>query len=73
MEGMEQLDTVISFRENGRGIARELQRVALRYQSSRSETSAAGATSFLCQRRPATLLSNFTSVRTNKSSTGVNH
>ncbi|KAM6496114.1 Cyclin-like protein [Amanita muscaria] len=37
MEGMEQLDTVISFRDGGTGIARELQRAASRSQSSRSE------------------------------------
>ncbi|KAI6095419.1 cyclin-like protein [Pisolithus croceorrhizus] len=37
MEGMEQLDTVISFRDGGSGVARELQRAASRSQSSRSE------------------------------------
>lgn len=37
LEGMEQLDTVISFRDGGSGIARELQRAASRSQSSRSE------------------------------------
>lgn len=37
MEGMEHLDTVISFRDGGSGIARELQRAASRSQSSRSE------------------------------------
>ncbi|KAF5333152.1 hypothetical protein D9611_002714 [Ephemerocybe angulata] len=37
MEGMEQLDTVISFRDGGSGIARELQRAASRQQNSRSE------------------------------------
>jgi len=37
MEGMEQLDTVISFRDGGSGIARELQRTATRSQNSRSE------------------------------------
>lgn len=37
MEGMEQLDTVISFRDGGSGIARELQRAASRSQNSRSE------------------------------------
>ncbi|KAH6914740.1 cyclin-like protein [Coprinopsis sp. MPI-PUGE-AT-0042] len=37
LEGMEQLDTVISFRDGGSGIARELQRAASRGQSSRSE------------------------------------
>ncbi|KAF8165641.1 cyclin-like protein [Crassisporium funariophilum] len=37
MEGMEQLDTVISFRDGGSGIARELQRAASRSQSSRAE------------------------------------
>lgn len=37
MEGMEQLDTVISFRDGGTGIARELQRAASRSQNSRSE------------------------------------
>jgi len=34
---MEQLDTVISFRDGGSGMARELQRAASRSQSSRSE------------------------------------
>lgn len=37
MEGMEHLDTVISFRDGGSGIARELQRAASRSQASRSE------------------------------------
>jgi len=37
LEGMEQLDTVISFRDGGSGIARELQRAASRSQNSRSE------------------------------------
>ncbi|CCM00438.1 uncharacterized protein FIBRA_02470 [Fibroporia radiculosa] len=37
MEGMEQLDTTISFRDGGSGIARELQRAASRSQASRSE------------------------------------
>ncbi|KAF8622076.1 hypothetical protein AX15_007221 [Amanita polypyramis BW_CC] len=37
MEGIEQLDTVISFRDGGSGIAKELQRAASRSQSSRSE------------------------------------
>ena len=37
MEGMEQLDTVISFRDGGSGIARELQRAASRANSTRSE------------------------------------
>jgi len=37
MEGMEQLDTVISFRDGGSGIARELQRAASRQQNTRSE------------------------------------
>lgn len=37
MEGIEQLDTVISFRDGGSGMARELQRAASRSQSSRSE------------------------------------
>ena len=37
MDGMEQLDTVISFRDGGPGIARELQRAASRGQASRSE------------------------------------
>ena len=32
MDGMEQLDTVISFRDGGPGIARELQRAAFRAQ-----------------------------------------
>ncbi|KAG2002501.1 transcription initiation factor IIB [Coprinopsis cinerea AmutBmut pab1-1] len=37
MDGMEQLDTVISFRDGGSGISRELQRAASRAQSSRTE------------------------------------
>ena len=37
MEGLEQLDTVVSFRDGGSGVARELQRAASRAQSSRSE------------------------------------
>ena len=37
MDGMEQLDTVISFRDGGPGIARELQPAASRGQASRSE------------------------------------
>lgn len=37
MEGMEQLDTVISFRDGGSGISRELQRAASRSQNSRAE------------------------------------
>lgn len=37
MDGMEQLDTVISFRDGGSGMARELQRAASRQQNSRSE------------------------------------
>lgn len=37
MEGIEQLDTVISFKDGGSGIARELQRAASRSQGSRSE------------------------------------
>jgi len=37
MEGIEQLDTVISFRDGGSGIARELQRAASRSQNSRGE------------------------------------
>ncbi|TDL29658.1 transcription initiation factor IIB [Rickenella mellea] len=37
LDGHEQLDTVISFRDGGSGIARELQRAASRSQSSRSE------------------------------------
>jgi len=37
LEGIEQLDTAISFRDGGSGIARELQRAASRSQSSRSE------------------------------------
>ncbi|KAI0060851.1 cyclin-like protein [Artomyces pyxidatus] len=37
MEGMEQLDTVIGFKDGGSGLARELQRAASRSQNSRSE------------------------------------
>lgn len=37
MEGIEQLDTVISFKDGGSGMARELQRAASRSQGSRSE------------------------------------
>src|ERR1700744_2419072 len=37
MEGIEQLDTIIGFKDGGTGIARELQRAATRSQNSRSE------------------------------------
>ena len=37
LDGIEQLETVISFRDGGSGIARELQRAASRSQNSRSE------------------------------------
>ncbi|KAK0461807.1 cyclin-like protein [Desarmillaria tabescens] len=37
MEGMEQLDTVISFRDGGNGLSRELQRAQSRGQGSRQE------------------------------------
>jgi len=37
LEGMEQLDTHISFKDGGSGIARELQRAASRSQASRQE------------------------------------
>ncbi len=37
MEGMEQLDTIIGFKDRGTGIARELQRAAMRSKNSRSE------------------------------------
>ena len=37
MEGMEQLDTIIGFKDGGTGIARELQCAATRSQNSRSE------------------------------------
>ncbi|KAJ7068742.1 cyclin-like protein [Mycena amicta] len=37
LEGREQLDTIVSFRDGGSGMARELQRAASRAQSSRSE------------------------------------
>ncbi|KAF7336963.1 Transcription initiation factor IIB [Mycena venus] len=37
MKGREQLDTVVSFRNGGSGMARELQRAASRAQSSRAE------------------------------------
>jgi transcription initiation factor TFIIB len=37
MEGMEQLDTLIGFRDGNSGIARELQRAANRSQNSRAE------------------------------------
>jgi transcription initiation factor TFIIB len=37
LDGIEQLDTVISFRDGGSGISRELQRAASRSQNSRSE------------------------------------
>lgn len=37
MEGMEQLNTVISFKDGGSGLARELQRAASRSQNSRQE------------------------------------
>lgn len=37
MEGIEQLDTTISFKDGGSGLARELQRAASRSSASRSE------------------------------------
>jgi len=37
MEGIEQLDTIIGFKDGGTGIARELQRAATRSQNARSE------------------------------------
>ncbi|KAI0770856.1 transcription initiation factor IIB [Irpex lacteus] len=37
MDGMEQLDTVISFRDGGSGLSRELQRAASRSSAARSE------------------------------------
>lgn len=37
MDGIEQLDTLISFRDNNTGIARELQRAASRSSASRAE------------------------------------
>lgn len=37
MEGMEQLDTVISFKDGGNGLSRELQRAQSRGQGSRQE------------------------------------
>ncbi|EJD01543.1 cyclin-like protein [Fomitiporia mediterranea MF3/22] len=37
MEGMEQMDTVISYKDGGSGVARELQRAASRSQNTRSE------------------------------------
>jgi len=37
MEGIEQLDTMISFRDGGSGISRDLQRAASRSQSGRAE------------------------------------
>jgi len=43
MEGMEQLDTVISFKDGGSGIARELQRAASRGQNARSERNIVSA------------------------------
>lgn len=43
MEGMEQLDTVISFRDGGSGLARELQRASSRSQNARSERNIIGA------------------------------
>ncbi|KAI0029930.1 transcription initiation factor IIB [Vararia minispora EC-137] len=43
MEGMEQLDTVISFKDGGSGIARELQRAASRGQNGRSERTVVNA------------------------------
>ncbi|TEB30042.1 cyclin-like protein [Coprinellus micaceus] len=39
MEGMDQLQTLISFRDGGSGAAQELQRAASRQQGSRSERS----------------------------------
>ncbi|PPQ79488.1 hypothetical protein CVT25_003370 [Psilocybe cyanescens] len=43
MEGIEQLDTVISFRDGGSGIARELQRASSRSVNARSERNILGA------------------------------
>jgi transcription initiation factor TFIIB len=43
MEGMEQLDTIISFKDGGSGIARELQRAASRGQNGRSERAVVNA------------------------------
>jgi len=43
MEGIEQLDTVISFRDGGSGLARELQRASSRSQNARSERNILGA------------------------------
>lgn len=37
MDGIEQLDTIISFKDGGSGLSRELQRAASRSQNSRSE------------------------------------
>ena len=71
MDGMEQLDTVISFRDGGPGIARELQRAASRGQASRSATFRAGATNTLCLRPSATLQNSRTSCRTKRSCYGA--
>ncbi|KAI0797005.1 cyclin-like protein [Abortiporus biennis] len=43
LDGSEQLETVISFRDNGTGISRELQRAASRGNGSRSERNVAQA------------------------------
>ncbi|PPQ68268.1 hypothetical protein CVT26_006183 [Gymnopilus dilepis] len=43
MEGIEQLDTVISFRDGGSGLARELQRASSRSQNARNERNILGA------------------------------
>lgn len=43
LDGMEQLDTQISFKDGGSGLARELQRAASRSQGSRSEKNVLSA------------------------------
>ena len=57
MEGMEELNTIIGFKDRGTGIARELQRAATRSRDSRSRNlllhSAifpAGVTNSRCQK-----------------------
>ncbi|KAH9017947.1 hypothetical protein EDB85DRAFT_1897430 [Lactarius pseudohatsudake] len=43
MEGMEQLDTIIGFKDGSTGIAHELQRTVTRSQNSRSEPNISSA------------------------------
>lgn len=64
MEGMEQLDTIIGFKDGGTGIARELQRAATRSRENfflHSATFPASVTNSYCPKRSATSTNNSTS------------